>query len=95
MGYDFYIVTLIKLIVQQMCQEIVYLLFLVKSESKIYHTTMAAKLLIPRNTRKGMHTIKNVKLILLSFHDRFLNFKENMGISATNNHENRQTTIKR
>lgn len=55
---------------------------------------MAAKLLIPRNTRKGMHTIKNVKLILLSFHDRFLNFKENMGISATNNHENRQTTIK-
>lgn len=56
---------------------------------------MAAKLLIPRNTRKGMHTIKNVKLVLLSFHDRFLNFKENMGISATNNHENRQTSIKR
>ena len=56
---------------------------------------IAAKLLIPKKMRKGMHTIKNVKLVLLSFHDRFLNFKENMGISATNNHENRQTSIKR
>ena len=33
-----YVVTSIKLIVQQTCQEIVYLLFLVKSESKIYQT---------------------------------------------------------
>lgn len=37
---------------------------------------MAAKLLIPRNIRRGMQIIRNIKLILLSFHDRFLNFSE-------------------
>ena len=37
---------------------------------------MAAKLLIPRSRRRGMQIIRNIKLILLSFHDRFLNFKE-------------------
>ena len=42
---------------------------------------MAAKLLIPRNIRRGMQIIRNIKLILLSFHDRFLNFSENIGIS--------------
>ena len=40
---------------------------------------MAAKLLIPRSRRRGMQIIRNIKLILLSFHDRFLNFKENIG----------------
>ena len=48
---------------------------------------MAAKLLIPRSRRRGMQIIRNIKLILLSFHDRFLNFKENIGISDTNNKE--------
>ena len=45
---------------------------------------MAAKLAISRNTRKGMQIIRNIKLILLSFHERFLNFRENIGISDTN-----------
>ena len=44
---------------------------------------MAAKLAISRNTRKGMQIIRNIKLILLSFHERFLNFRENIGISDT------------
>ena len=55
---------------------------------------MAAKLAISRNTRKGMQIIRNIKLILLSFHERFLNFRENIGISDTNSHENRHTNIK-
>lgn len=49
---------------------------------------MAAKLLIPRNIRRGMQIIRNIKLILLSFHDRFLNFSENIGISDTSSPEN-------
>ena len=56
---------------------------------------MAAKLLIPRNMRRGMQIIRNIKLILLSFHDRFLNFSENIGISDTSSPENRQTSIRR
>ena len=56
---------------------------------------MAAKLLIPNKIRKGMQMIRKIKLTLLSFHDRFLNFRENMGISDTNSHENRHTSMKR
>ena len=56
---------------------------------------IAAKLLIPKKTRNGIHTIKKMKLILLSFYDRFLNFKENIGISDTSSPENRQTSIRR
>ena len=52
---------------------------------------IAAKLLIPKKTRNGIHTIKKMKLILFVFHERFLNFSENIGISDTSNHENRQT----
>ncbi len=91
----FIVVTLIKLIVQQTCQEIVYLIFLVKSESKIYQTMIAAKPQFPKKIRNGMHIIRNMKLILLSFHERFLNFSENIGISDTNSHENSITNIKR
>ena len=56
---------------------------------------MAAKLLIPRKTSKGIQIIKKIKLTLLSAHDRLLNFRENIGISDTSNHEDRQTSIKR
>ena len=56
---------------------------------------MAAKLLIPRKTRKGMQIIKKIKLTLLSANDRFLNFRENMGIYDTSIHEKRQTSIRR
>ncbi len=56
---------------------------------------MAAKLTDSRNTRRGMQIIRNIKLILLSFHERFLNFSENIGISDTNSHENRQTKYKK
>lgn len=55
---------------------------------------MAAKLLIPRKTSKGIQIIKKIKLTLLSPHDRLLNFRENIGISDTSNHEDRQTSIK-
>ena len=89
------ILDLQKLIVQQTCQEIVYLLSLVKSERRMYQTMIAAKPLIPRKMRNGIHTIRKMKLILLLLHDRFLNFKENIGISDTSNHENRQTRISR
>ena len=54
---------------------------------------ITAKLQIPKNISVGIHTIKNMKLILLSFQDRFLNFKENIGISETSNQENRQTNM--
>ena len=54
----------------------------------IYHTITAENPLIPRNSSNGMQTIRNMKLTLLSFQERFLNFRENMGISATSNHEN-------
>ena len=52
---------------------------------------IAAKLLIPKKTRNGIHTIRKMKLILFVLHERFLNFNENIGISDTINHENRQT----
>ena len=54
---------------------------------------IAAKLHIPKKTRNGMQTIRKMKLILLLFHDKFLNFKENIGISDTNNPEKIQTKI--
>ena len=51
---------------------------------------IAAKLLIPK--KQGMDTYnQEMKLILFVFHERFLNFSENIGISDTSNHENRQT----
>ena len=49
----------------------------------MYHTITAAKPLTFKKTRSGMQTIRKMKLILLSFHERFLNFNENMGISDT------------
>jgi len=52
---------------------------------------IAAKLLILKKMRNGIHTIRKMKLILLVLHERFLNFSENIGISDTSNHENRQT----
>ena len=72
-----------------------YSLFSVNTESKIYHTMMAAKALICNIARSGMQTIRKIKLVLLSFHERFLNFKENIGISETNNQENTQTNANR
>ena len=48
---------------------------------------IAAKLLIPKKMRNGIHTIKKMKLILLVLHERFLNFSENIGISDTNSKE--------
>ena len=52
---------------------------------------IAAKLLIPKKMRNGIHTIKKMKLILLVLHERFLNFSENIGISDTSNHVTSQT----
>ena len=48
---------------------------------------IAAKLLIPKKMRNGIHTIKKMKLILFVLHERFLNFSENIGISDTNSKE--------
>ena len=42
----------------------------------MYHTITAAKPLTFKKTRSGMQTIRKMKLILLSFHERFLNFNE-------------------
>jgi hypothetical protein len=38
--------------------------------------------------------IRKMKLTLLSFQDKFLNFNENIGISDTNSHEKSITNIK-
>lgn len=48
---------------------------------------IAEKPLIPRKRSNGAQTIRKIKLILLSFHDKFLNFKANIGNSATSNNE--------
>ena len=56
----------------------------------MYHTMMAAKLHAPSKVKRGMHTKRKVKLTLLSFHLKLLNLSENMGISDTSSHENRQ-----
>ena len=53
---------------------------------------MAEKLQTPIKRRRGMQTIRKTKLTLLSFHDKFLNFKENIGISETSSQENRPTS---
>ena len=57
----------------------------------IYHKMIAANPLMPKKTNKGMHTIKKIKLTLLSFQDKLLNLRENMGISDTNSHEKSMT----
>ena len=61
----------------------------------MYHTITAAKPLTFKKIRSGMQTIRKMKLTLLSFHERFLNFNENIGISDTSSHENRQTNTNR
>lgn len=38
-----------------------------------------------RINNNAIHINKNPNLILLSFHEKFLNFKENIGISLTSN----------
>ena len=53
----------------------------------IYHKMIAANPLMPKKTNKGIHTIKKIKLTLLSFQDKFLNLRENIGISDISNHE--------
>ena len=57
----------------------------------IYHKMIAANPLTPKKINKGIHTIKKIKLILLSFQDKLLNLRENMGISDTNSHEKGMT----
>ena len=52
---------------------------------------MAAKQLAPKKIINGIHTARNINLTLLSRHERFLNFNENIGISATINHEVKRT----
>lgn len=76
-------------------REFVYLFFFVTSDSSIYQTIMAEKLQIPMKRRRGMQTIRKMKQVLLSFHDRFLNFKENIGISETRSQENIPTNNNR
>jgi hypothetical protein len=56
---------------------------------------IAEKLQIPKKMRNGMQTSRKMKLVLLSFHDRFLNLSENIGISDTSSHEKRQTSSNR
>lgn len=57
----------------------------------MYHTIIAANPLVRRTRSNGMHNSKKQKLTLLSFQLRLLNFRENMGISDTNNQENKPT----
>ena len=54
----------------------------------MYQAITAEKPLIPKKTSNRAAIIRNIKLILLSFHDRFLNLSENIGISAIINQEN-------
>ena len=61
----------------------------------MYHTITAAKPLTFKKQEVGCRQSGKMKLILLSFHERFLNFNENMGVSDTSSHENRQTNINR
>ena len=51
--------------------------------------------LMPKNTSNGMQTMMKIQLIWLSFHVRFLNFSENIGISATNKYDISMTKQKR
>lgn len=48
-----------------------------------------------KTAKKTMLSNKKRKLTLLSFHERLLNFNENIGISDTNSHENRQISASR
>ena len=60
----------------------------------IYHKITAANPLMPNKISSGIHMIRKMKLTLLSFQDKFLNFNENIGISDTNSHEKSITNIK-
>ena len=92
---SFYVFVFCELQYNNRAKDLFYLLFLVISESSIYHTIIAAKLQIPKKMRNGMQTSRKMKLVLLSFHDRFLNLSENIGISDTSSHEKRQTSSNR
>ena len=76
-------------------ERFVYLFFFVTSDSSIYQTIMVEKLQIPMKRRRGIQIIRKMKQVLLSFHDRFLNFKENIGISETRSQENIPTNNNR
>ena len=58
----------------------------------MYQTITAAKPAIFSVISRMALIMTNIKAILLSFQERFLNFNENIGISETNSHENRQTS---
>lgn len=46
---------------------------------------------MPNRNTMGIQINRNMYLTLLSFQDKFLNFNENIGISAISNHDVRQT----
>ena len=56
---------------------------------------IAANPAIPKNKTKGTQPNKKTNCTLLSRQERFLNLRENIGISATNSHEVKPTKSKR
>ena len=68
---------------------------LAKFNNDTRQTTSFIGLPVPANKiSSGIHMIRKMKLTLLSFQDKFLNFNENIGISDTNSHEKSITNIK-
>ena len=59
----------------------------------MYHKTIAVKDKSFNNARMGMQMTKNMILILLLFHFRFLNLSENIGISEIRSPEKMQAVI--
>ena len=50
-----------------------------------YHAMMAASPLIPSRSNRGIQVSRKINLISLPFQPQVLNFRANMGISATSN----------
>ena len=57
----------------------------------MYQTMHAAIPVVPKNKISKMQIKRKIKQTLFSFQDKLLSFRENIGISDINNHENRQT----
>ena len=66
-----------------------------KSERMTYHAIIAAKQLYLKTIIIGIQVTIKIYLILLSFHDRFLNFNAKSGISATKRKQNNNMKRKR
>ena len=61
--------------------------FITTTDNTTYHAMIMAKAVIPKIDNKGIQDKRNIYFISLPFQPHCLNFKANIGTSATKSHE--------